>query len=319
MELNRVRAALRIVLIGSLLLGLDRTAAEVVRWIGPAAGDWSDAESWSTGAPPTPADDLVAGDTAPVAITHAVGDSEIRSLTLTGKLNISGGSITLTHASGIQGELWMAPGTSLTASGGSAVLVVTEGAEISGAHLLATGGARIELPGATHYAGAGLLRAEGAGSRLELSGVTGIGIPSPGIVDVGGAISRELSAFQAGAGSNGTLAAITGAVSRELSAYTGGSTGDIALDITGAASREISFYNGATGTEPGGALAIHAAISRELSAFNCNSGDETLGSAITGAVSRELSAYTGPSVSDVWPTGAISRELSIENQAEPSP
>jgi hypothetical protein len=237
-----------------------------VTWVGPPAGAWEEPANWSTGAVPTAVDSVVAGETAAVSVTHGTGSTRIRALSLTGTLRIAGGSLTLTRPSRIDGQLIVLPGASLSASGAQAVLTVTQSAEIGGANLLATGGGRIVLPGATRYAGAGLLRAEGAGSRLELSGVSGIGIPRAEILDIPGAVSRELSGYLA-PGGGGTGWAISGAVSRELSAYLGGGGGAVEVEIQGA-------------------------ISRELTAFS--SGGAVLPAAIRGAESRELSVYRSP-------------------------
>src|SRR5262249_54217657 len=79
------------------------------------------------------------------------------------------------------GELTLAAGSTLTASGAGASFAAGASAFVSGANLYALNGGILSLPGATEYTHAGtgndqhrVIRAQGSGSRIEMPGLTSI-------------------------------------------------------------------------------------------------------------------------------------------------
>ncbi len=150
-------------------------------WIG-LDGDWANPANWSGGRVPGPRDDVlidVAG--FDVTVTIQSGTRIVHSVSSEESLRILGGSLQVSAASLLRGTLAMSPGTALIASGTGATFVGSGVVSADGASLYALQGGRIELPGLTQYAHAATvndqtytLRAEGAGSMLDLSGVTQI-------------------------------------------------------------------------------------------------------------------------------------------------
>lgn len=255
---------LALLAIPALLLSLTAGVhANTVTWIGAAVGDWDAPANWSGGAVPSPADDAVA-TTAAVQITHSAGDTAVASLTLTGTLRLTGGSLTLSRPSLITGQLFVEPGAALRVTGAGASLTVTGNAAVRGGSVLALDGAAVSLPGATQYAGSGLLSAQGPGSLLELSGLSNIGIPTPlPLTDIGSAVSREFSLFVQPP--DLPLADMRSAVSRELSVFVSAASDGEGLAIRSAASREVSVFVGAQQTRE---LPTRSAVSREVSIQN---------------------------------------------------
>jgi hypothetical protein len=220
-------------------------AAGLVSWVGPAEGDWADTANWSTGVLPGPGDDVTVNIGTPVLVHYATGAAQVGSLSLTGTLHLAGGTLTLTGVSQINGGLVIEPPASMIVTGPPASLGVTGQADISGGSLFARNGAQVSLPGMTQHAGAGLIRAEGPGSRILLDALGSVGLPSPEILDLTEAVSRALSAYQGPLDSADISMDLTEAVSRTLSAYHGPvDSPDIATDLTDAVSRALSVYNG---------------------------------------------------------------------------
>jgi hypothetical protein len=161
----------------------DRWLPSTILWNGGGHdGLWRTAANWAGGAVPGPADDAVIDDTSPpVTVTLAGGGSpvSVRSLTctrgfvLTGSLTVSAGpsSVSGAFTLNITGDLRVQGTTaSLTATGTTTVL---------GANLSARSGGRLSLLGATTVDATRVLgnsfepfTADGADSRLDLSGVT---------------------------------------------------------------------------------------------------------------------------------------------------
>ena len=148
-----------------------------VTWIG-GDGDWNTASSWSTGVVPT-ADDHVLLDTAGVTVTISSGARIVRSVNGPGSLRITGGSLTVTESSQIDGALTVGVAATLAVSGEDADFLANGATTINGANLTAVWGGTLRLPNATTYAhgstGNNQTRTwhvEGNDSRIELGGLT---------------------------------------------------------------------------------------------------------------------------------------------------
>ena len=201
----------------SALFATWAATAAVVTWTHPGDGLWDDPGNWSTGTLPGPDDDVLVESPATPTITHTAGDTRILSLTLTGSLHLGGGSIRVTATSSIAGALTVESGAALVAEGPRADLTLSGDVRIGGGSLIARDGARIALPGTTHQAGSGLIRAQGAGSRIQMDGLTNIGVPPADIPDLTEAISREASVYRGRLDDADPLVDLTDAVSREAS------------------------------------------------------------------------------------------------------
>jgi RHS repeat-associated protein len=136
--------------------------------------------NWSSGSVPGSSDTVAISTTSPATITIQAGDAiTIQSLT-TGNndtLSFTGGSLTITSSSTLNGPLTLTAGT-LTASG-SAITVTAAGATtLSGVSLFAEAGATLSLPGLTSYNTTGtsnnIFQAQGAGSVLSLPALASV-------------------------------------------------------------------------------------------------------------------------------------------------
>jgi hypothetical protein len=136
--------------------------------------------NWSSGSVPGSSDTVAISTTSPATITIQAGDAiTIQSLT-TGNndtLSFTGGSLTITSSSTLNGPLTLTAGT-LTASG-SAITVTAAGATtLSGVSPFAEAGATLSLPGLTRYNTTGtsnnIFQAQGAGSLLSLPALASV-------------------------------------------------------------------------------------------------------------------------------------------------
>jgi hypothetical protein len=156
----------------------NRWVLAAVSWDGGGDGvNWTDGLNWSNNVVPTNVDDVTInlGGT----ITHASGSHTIRSLTSTQNLTLSGGSITVTTgASSISGTLAISNLASLTANGATAVFTASGAVTLNGASLFAQSGGKLNLTTATSYAeqpsNGTFIRADGASSKIDLSGITSV-------------------------------------------------------------------------------------------------------------------------------------------------
>src|SRR5579885_446689 len=90
----------------------DRWAPATVNWTG--AGDrtsWGDARNWDSLRVPGPGDDVVLNDPSTTAVVHASGNDAINSLTSQNNLTLSGGTLSVAHASTIGGHFTLTGGT----------------------------------------------------------------------------------------------------------------------------------------------------------------------------------------------------------------
>ncbi len=81
----------------------DRALLSTVTWISSSGGDWDTPSNWSTGAVPGPSDDVVI-NTPGLTVTVSGSDSA-DSLTSQAAISVNNGSLTLSSASEIGGDL----------------------------------------------------------------------------------------------------------------------------------------------------------------------------------------------------------------------
>ncbi len=168
----------------ALLLSTMPTAlGQTITWDGGGGDlDWNNRLNWSGDAIPDAANDVVI-DVAPGATVLCPSGARIKSVQCNANLLLSGGTLTVTAGiSAIEGRLTVASGASVVGSGPDVHLRAIGGGQIDGASLQAYAGAVVEVPGIgqvnAHNSMSWL--AEGAGSRLILSGLTNlIGASSP--------------------------------------------------------------------------------------------------------------------------------------------
>jgi len=152
-----------------------------VEWVG-GSGDWGTAANWSSGVVPGPSDNVVIDRPGEeLTITLSSGSRQVNALHCEENLSITGGSLTVTDGSVVNGAFLMSAGTSLQAYGDYASFAATAVTTIDGANLYAWCGGSILLPNAVSYAHAStannqtrVLRAHGSGSVLDVSGLTAI-------------------------------------------------------------------------------------------------------------------------------------------------
>lgn len=289
--------------IGGLLAGLlllvcaQAAFAETVHWIAPGDGDWGEPANWSSGALPGADDDVVVA--ADVTVTHASGDSRIRGLSLIGSLRLTGGTLTLTRASIIDGNLLLAPGAGLVAEGPDASLDVAGDAALEGGDLLALDGARISLPGATRRGGdGGLISARGASSRIELVNLGAVGIAPTSDPELTEGISRVVAVYQGPADSPEALDDLGDGISRVVAVYQGPADAPNPLtDIRDGISRAVAVYQGPADA-PDPLTDIREGISRAVAVYQGPADSPEPLADLREGISRAVSAYQGPSDSE---------------------
>ena len=155
--------------------------AATVNWLPDANGSWSTASNWSSNpALPGSGDDVVINPPgSTITVTHAQGNDTLRSLQCNENLLLSGGSLSVSAASQVNGSFTVGKGVVLTASGSSAGLTANGPATIDGSSLSATGGGQVNLSKATSYVYPGTdafaspyFTAGGANSKVDLSNLT---------------------------------------------------------------------------------------------------------------------------------------------------
>ncbi len=156
----------------------SRQLLSAVSWDGGGDGtNWSDPINWSGNALPGAADDVTINVVGLITVTHASGNTIIRSLTSAENLVISGGSFQVTNgASTVSASFTIGSGANLTANGPTATFTASGATTIDGANLFASAGGQLNLSLATSYAeipfNVTQFIANGAGSQIDLSGVT---------------------------------------------------------------------------------------------------------------------------------------------------
>jgi|GEM_PF-5198476 len=175
----------------SWLEGLEsRVLLAAVTWDGGGSDlQWSNPLNWSGDALPGPTDDVTISVPGDVTILHSGGSTSVRSLLSDESLSLVAGTLSVSAVSEVRGSFTTGLNSTLVVSGSSAVFRATSVTALGTSNLLATGGGVIELPNALSYSGGGdggtALRAIGAGSRLDLSGITTLsGFGRHGQVDI---------------------------------------------------------------------------------------------------------------------------------------
>jgi hypothetical protein len=127
----------------------DRWLPSAVTWVNASGGDWDTPGNWSTGALPTPADDVLISLPG-ITVTHNQSNADsINSLACSDILSVAAGSLRIAAASSITNALNLSGGT-LTGPGGLIVfgLLTWTGGTMSGSGTtLASGG--LSLSGTT--------------------------------------------------------------------------------------------------------------------------------------------------------------------------
>ena len=151
-----------------------------VSWVPDADGLWQTPVNWSSNPSlPGPADDVTIDRPAAITVTISSGNPSVRSLTSMENLIVGGGTpLTLTVGEGggqINGALTITPGAKLTSSGG----MLQAGGTIMAdrANLDAQSGGTLNLAALSSYTagnGTTMIRANGTGSSVNLSGVTSL-------------------------------------------------------------------------------------------------------------------------------------------------
>jgi hypothetical protein len=89
----------------------DRLPPATDTWINPAGGSWTDVSNWDLGRIPNSGDDaVITGLNSGAVVTHAAGTDTVRGLTLNGTLFLTGGSLAVTAAGSVAGNLMIKTG-----------------------------------------------------------------------------------------------------------------------------------------------------------------------------------------------------------------
>ncbi len=169
----------------SLLSNVVSSSIQVdtaVYWDGDA-GDlqWTNPLNWSGDILPQPGDEVVINVVGDITVVHSSGTTTVASLLSEESLSVTGGSLTVTDDSVVNGTLLLGVNVSLAANGPNAEFLATGAVTIDGASILASGGGYISLPTLNEYVQMGAtssLTASGSGSLVDLSALTTITGPT---------------------------------------------------------------------------------------------------------------------------------------------
>ncbi|NOS78789.1 MAG: hypothetical protein HOP35_12670, partial [Nitrospira sp.] len=92
-----------------------------VCWVNPNGGFWDEGANWSTGTVPTSNDDVMIQLDGNYAVTHRTGTSQVRSITSSKPINLTGGTLDVTGTIDMNGTL-------LTVAGGTLKNATVKGA-----------------------------------------------------------------------------------------------------------------------------------------------------------------------------------------------
>ena len=237
-----------------------RQLLTAVSWDGGGDGsNWSDPINWSGDALPGATDDVTINVAGVITVTHASGSTTIGSVNSAENLVISGGSLTVTNgASVVSGSLNVGTLASVTANGATTTFTASGATTIDGSNLFASAGGQLNLALATSYAEAPSnltqLVANGAGSQIDLSGVTSL-------TGTTGAMN-----IYAQAGGTVNLAALASTTAADINLQADGATS--VLNLTALASDSdtslastLTLANGGTLTAPAFATYFGGSIS----------------------------------------------------------
>jgi autotransporter-associated beta strand protein len=151
----------------------DRLAPATITWRGPNNGDWAVPANWDLSRIPVASDDVVIAS-ANATVIHSSGTDTVNSLSDGQNLTISGGALTVSN-----GFTQAAFRTLAAISGGS--FTGNGATTFDGASLFASGGGKINLPGAASYTNTTTdsyqhrtWHVDGSGSMLNLGNLTTI-------------------------------------------------------------------------------------------------------------------------------------------------
>ena len=238
-------------------------------WTSPDSGPWDVASNWSTGKVPGANDDViinVVGADPTVTISSSV--ESVRSITAADPLNVSGGGLTVTANSTINGALTMTGG-SLTVDGRAVSLAVTGTTAASGASLYAEGGSMLSLAQLASYTGG-----TGYGTTLQASGAGSVlSLPTLATITESSQVFSSLH-LQALSGGDVELPALTQATGPvTLGTDASGDTLDAPL---------LATFTGGTITDGGGAVKLPALADADGSNID-----------VSGGVTLSLGQLTG--------------------------
>ncbi len=154
----------------------------VARWIGTGGGNWSDTKNWQDGLLPRPIDEILVENLAPAHTILLDIDQVAKSLSISSSLTIAGGkTLSVVGIAAIAGNFRTESNATVSVTGSDSSLQITGTANVDGSNLIATAGGEIRLPQVTSYAHKSTsnnqqrtIRVDGAGSLIDLSGVTSI-------------------------------------------------------------------------------------------------------------------------------------------------
>jgi len=227
----------------------DRRVLAAVSWDGGGDGiNWSDGLNWSTNALPGSGDDVTINVVGTITVTHASGIDTIRSLTSAENLSITGGTLTVTTgASSVNGTFNLTNTGQVGVNGAGASFVANSTTTLTGGHLFAGAGGQLNLPNASTYAetpfGNTTFQATGAGSKIDLTSVTSI-------TGTNGSLN-----VQALAGGTIELDGLTSTTAHDLNLSVDGASSVLKLDALTSASdssfiSNLTIANGGTLTAP---------------------------------------------------------------------
>ena len=153
-------------------------SADAITWATDSSGSWHDAVNWSSDPALPGAGDTVTIDRggADPVVTHSSGFTTIGGLTSNESLELTGGSLTVTGASILNGPLSVSGNATLSASGAS--LSASGTTTVNHASLTADGGGTVSMPMLNSFAGSNsnysYLKAIGTGSALNLGSMTSL-------------------------------------------------------------------------------------------------------------------------------------------------
>ena len=131
-------------------LVVSQARAATVSW-GGGTGDWNTPANWSTGALPSPDDDVVIDRPGEITVTHSSGTHAVKSIQSQEGFVLSGGSLTVSGTIQLNNTFTLSGGTlvhaTVTASGGAQLVV--NGGTLDGITLAAdvsiTGGGTLRI------------------------------------------------------------------------------------------------------------------------------------------------------------------------------
>ncbi len=172
--------------IGTLILLALASAAQAasISWDGGGDGTtWGDPLNWSGDALPGASDDVTIDVAGAITVEHTSGGTAIISLLCEEDFRLTGGSLTVTGTSTVNGVFTHTSYGTLTASGSGASFTVANASTGYAGDVYAQAGGVVSFLAAGIYTsvngrGDSMVWASGVGSRLDLSGITTLSGPT---------------------------------------------------------------------------------------------------------------------------------------------